>query len=58
VGDVVAMLRAGAACVDLFSSVVYEGWTVARDINRELAPMLGPVPAEAVSGADLGRVGA
>jgi dihydroorotate dehydrogenase len=57
-GDVVAMLRAGATCVDLFSSFVYRGWTVARDINRELAPMLGGVPAEAARGADIGRVGA
>lgn len=57
-GDVVAMLRAGATCVDLFSSFVYQGWTVARDINRELAPMLGRVPAEAARGAGLRRVGA
>jgi dihydroorotate dehydrogenase (fumarate)/dihydroorotate dehydrogenase len=58
-GDVVAMLRAGATCVDLFSSFVYQGWTVARDINRELAPMLGRVPAaEAARGADIRRVGA
>jgi dihydroorotate dehydrogenase len=56
--DVVAMLRAGATCVDLFSAFVYQGWTVARDINRELAPMLGRVPAEAATGADIRRVGA
>lgn len=35
--DVVAMRRAGATCVDLYSAFVYRGWTIARDINRELA---------------------
>jgi len=34
--DVLAMLRAGACCVDLYSAFIYEGWTVARDIHREL----------------------
>ena len=34
--DVVAMLRAGACCVDLYSAFIYEGWTVARDIHRAL----------------------
>jgi dihydroorotate dehydrogenase (fumarate)/dihydroorotate dehydrogenase len=37
--DVMAMRRAGATCVDLYSAFVYQGWTVARDINRELAPL-------------------
>jgi dihydroorotate dehydrogenase len=36
--DVLAMRRAGATCVDLYSAFVYQGWSVARDINRELAP--------------------
>ena len=36
--DVLAMRRAGATCVDLYSAFVYQGWTVARDISRELAP--------------------
>src|SRR5712691_1103509 len=45
-GDVVAMLRAGATCVDLYSSFIYQGWSVARDINRELAPLLGAFAAE------------
>jgi dihydroorotate dehydrogenase len=36
--DVLAMRRAGATCVDLYSAFVYQGWTVARDINRDLAP--------------------
>jgi dihydroorotate dehydrogenase (fumarate)/dihydroorotate dehydrogenase len=39
--EVLAMLRAGAICVDLYSAFIYHGWTVARDINRELAGMLG-----------------
>ncbi|SDT53922.1 hypothetical protein [Bradyrhizobium canariense] len=34
--DVLAMRRAGATCVDLYSAFIYQGWTVARDINREL----------------------
>ncbi len=45
-GDVMAMLRAGASCVDLYSAFIYQGWRVARDINRELAPMLGRLAAE------------
>ena len=38
--DVLAMRRAGAVCVDLYSAFVYQGWTVARDINRGLLAML------------------
>jgi dihydroorotate dehydrogenase len=34
--DVLAMQRAGAVCVDLYSAFVYQGWTIARDINRDL----------------------
>jgi dihydroorotate dehydrogenase len=34
--DVLAMLRAGATCVDLYSAFIYEGWTIARDIHRAL----------------------
>lgn len=34
--DVLEMRRAGAACVDLYSAFIYQGWTVARDINRDL----------------------
>lgn len=34
--DVLAMRRAGAACVDLYSAFIYQGFTVARDINRDL----------------------
>lgn len=37
--DVMAMRRAGATCVDLYSAFVYRGWTIARDINRDLAPL-------------------
>jgi dihydroorotate dehydrogenase len=34
--DVLAMLRAGACCVDLYSAFIYEGWGVARKINLDL----------------------
>lgn len=34
--DALAMLRAGATCVDLYSAFIYRGWTAARDVNREL----------------------
>jgi dihydroorotate dehydrogenase len=37
--DVLAMRRAGATCVDLYSAFIYQGWTVARDINRDLVAM-------------------
>ena len=40
--DVLAMLRAGACCVDVYSSFIYEGWTIARDIHRALLETLGP----------------
>jgi dihydroorotate dehydrogenase (fumarate)/dihydroorotate dehydrogenase len=50
--DVIAMLRAGATCVDLYSAFIYQGWRVARDINRELAPLLeGLVAACSPDGA-------
>ena len=45
-GDVIAMARAGASCVDLYSSFIYRGWSVARDINRQLAPAFGRLAAE------------
>jgi hypothetical protein len=34
------MLRAGATCVDLYSAFIYQGWSVARRINLELASLL------------------
>src|SRR5207302_11192842 len=34
--DALAMLRAGAVCVDIYSAFIYRGWSVARDVNREL----------------------
>ncbi len=48
--DVLAMRRAGATCVDLYSAFIYQGWTVARDINRDLVAMFDrdavrPMPA-------------
>ncbi len=39
--DVLAMLRAGACCVDLYSAFIYAGWAVARNINRDLLQTLG-----------------
>jgi dihydroorotate dehydrogenase (fumarate)/dihydroorotate dehydrogenase len=38
--DVLAMMRAGATCVDLYSAFIYQGWDVAHRINRELADLL------------------
>lgn len=34
--DARAMFNAGAICVDLYSAFIFEGWTIARDINRDL----------------------
>ena len=51
--DVLAMRRAGATCVDLYSAFVYQGWTIARDINRQLAPLwtqLIPSPSTGAAG--------
>jgi dihydroorotate dehydrogenase len=45
--DVAAMRRAGAVCVDLYSAFVYQGWTVARDINRGLVAMLDRLAEDA-----------
>jgi dihydroorotate dehydrogenase len=54
--DVLAMLRAGATCVDLYSAFIYQGWSVARRINLELASLLrqhntAEHAADAVTGA-------
>lgn len=49
--DVLAMRRAGATCVDLYSAFVYQGWSVARDINRELAPNWSQPAARPAKGA-------
>jgi dihydroorotate dehydrogenase len=38
--DVLAMMRAGACCVDLYSAFIYEGWSIARKINLELLELL------------------
>ena len=35
--DARAMLAAGCCCVDIYSALIYRGWSVARDIARELA---------------------
>jgi dihydroorotate dehydrogenase (fumarate)/dihydroorotate dehydrogenase len=55
-GDVLTMLRAGATCVDLYSAFIYQGWSVARRINLELASLLrqqntAEHAAEAAAGA-------
>ena len=54
-GPVIAMLRAGATCVDLYSAFIYQGWRVARRINTELAALLRQHAAahatDAVAGA-------
>lgn len=52
--DVLAMLRAGACCVDLYSAFIYEGWTVARDIHRGLLGALGNGTIESVRTAATG----
>jgi len=39
--DVLAMIRAGACCVDLYSAFIHQGWTVARDINLGVLEALG-----------------
>ena len=46
--DVIAMLRAGADCVDLYSGFIYEGWTIARDINRVLVRRLNATGASSL----------
>jgi dihydroorotate dehydrogenase len=51
--DVIAMIRAGATCIDLYSAFIYHGWTIARDINRELATALGQLAAETETSARL-----
>lgn len=49
--DVMAMCRAGAICVDLYSAFIYQGWTVARDINRALLADPAALPMrDALSG--------
>jgi dihydroorotate dehydrogenase len=48
--DVAAMLRAGATCVDLYSAFIYQGWDIARKINRELVESLEAAATTSVSG--------
>lgn len=38
--DAIAMLRAGAATVELYSALIYRGWNVAGHIKRELVAAL------------------
>jgi len=39
-GDVAAMLRAGACCVDLYSAFIYRGWNAAGLIKAELRDLM------------------
>ena len=56
--DVLAMRRAGATCVDLYSAFVFQGWTVARAINRQLAPLWSQsVPSPSTGTSGLGALG-
>jgi dihydroorotate dehydrogenase (fumarate)/dihydroorotate dehydrogenase len=48
--DAVALLRAGATCVDLYSAFIYQGWDIARRINRELLESLERAAMTSVSG--------
>jgi dihydroorotate dehydrogenase len=48
--DAVALLRAGATCVDLYSAFIYQGWDIARRINRELLESLERATMTSVSG--------
>jgi len=45
--DVMAMRRAGAVCVDLYSAFIYQGWTIARDINAGLLADMTTLPISA-----------
>jgi dihydroorotate dehydrogenase len=57
--DVLAMQRAGATCVDLYSAFVFRGWSIARDINRALASLRVPSGApECARERDPQRAGA
>jgi dihydroorotate dehydrogenase (fumarate)/dihydroorotate dehydrogenase len=46
--DVIAMRQAGAVCVDLYTAFIYQGWTVARDINRGLLAEMADLPKHSV----------
>lgn len=48
--DAVALLRAGATCVDLYSAFIYQGWGIARTVNRELLESLERAAMTSVSG--------
>jgi dihydroorotate dehydrogenase len=56
--DVLAMRHAGATCVDLYSAFVYQGWTVARDINRDLVAAFARDAGEATLVPKVGIAGA
>jgi dihydroorotate dehydrogenase len=54
--DAYAMLRAGASAVEIYSALVYRGWTAPALINRELVAVLEAEGVESVQA--LGRRGA
>jgi dihydroorotate dehydrogenase len=54
--DALAMLRAGATCVDLYSAFIYQGWTIAHRINCELIASLAAAGANSLS--ELAQYGA
>jgi dihydroorotate dehydrogenase len=54
--DLLAMLRAGATCIDLYSAFIYQGWTIACRINRELIASLAAAGANSLS--ELAQCGA
>ncbi|MEO8202296.1 MAG: dihydroorotate dehydrogenase 2 [Betaproteobacteria bacterium] len=56
--DVLAMLRAGACCVDLYSAFIYEGWTLARDIHTDLLRALGGASVQSINTATAATAGA
>lgn len=53
--DVLAMRQAGATCVDLYSAFIYQGWTVARDINRDLITAFEHDASEATMVSNIGE---
>jgi dihydroorotate dehydrogenase len=49
--DVLAMRKAGASCVDIYSAFIYRGWNVARQMNRELLRLSPRGELERLEGA-------
>ena len=47
--DVFRMLRAGATCVEVYTSFIYRGWEVAGRLNRELLAVLNGTSVAALT---------